>query len=167
MLTAVTRCLPSDFLYQRLMLGKMLQYFDKGASPYGHQETDFERWLACTDTHCPAYEIKPESERFEPWGVLDRQQALRNAPYDEVYRGYGELLDINIPGGGGVPACDLWHGMTLAVGCANCCYGVLPRCVATVCCHGVLPRCLAGSSWAGQCSGAKQLCRGQCGGRTK
>jgi hypothetical protein len=82
------------FLHQRLVFGKMLQYFDKAANPYGHRETDFERWLACKDTHCPVYEIKPESERFEPWGVLDRQQALRNAPYDEVYRGYGELLDI-------------------------------------------------------------------------
>jgi hypothetical protein len=116
-LTAVTHCLLPAFFHQRLMYGKMLQYFDKAASPFGHKETDFERWFACKDARCPVYEIKPESDRFEPWGVLDRQQALRNAPYDEVYRGYGELLDMKL-GRGDVSM----QVMMLVVACANCCH---------------------------------------------
>ncbi|WIA37724.1 hypothetical protein OEZ86_014604 [Tetradesmus obliquus] len=81
---------------QGLMNAGLLQPFDKGASPFGHKATDFNRWLTCKEQRCPSYEIKPESERFEPWGVLDRHQALRNAPYDEVYRGYGKNKISNI-----------------------------------------------------------------------
>jgi hypothetical protein len=92
--TIFTCLLPAASLHQRMMQRRLLQYFDQGASPFGHNETDFERWLSCKDQRCPAYEITPASERFEPWGVLDRQQALEKAPYDEVYRGYGELRSL-------------------------------------------------------------------------
>lgn len=57
----------------------------------GHRETDFRRWFSCKPDTCHSYQIDPKSDRFEPWGIIDRKMLLQH-PYDEVYRGYGESL---------------------------------------------------------------------------
>lgn len=79
---------------QGLFKLKVLEPFNHQVNPEGHADTKFHHWLRCNKPACSSYKVNAKSPKFEPWGIVDRELALRH-PYDEVYRGYGKCMVAN------------------------------------------------------------------------